>query len=101
MHDFVSIGAAAPFRRPAPSRIAFLGITTAFAADYQARRDRFCGALTEVGFELSCPKAPTVMTGITAFGATDDVDFARFLVRDVGVATVPGSSFFHDKQLGR
>ncbi len=41
------------------------------------------------------------MAGIDAFGATDDVAFARHLVRDVGVATVPGSSFFRDKALGR
>jgi aminotransferase len=41
------------------------------------------------------------MAGITAFGVTDDVDFSRYLVRDVGVATVPGSSFFQDKALGR
>ena len=41
------------------------------------------------------------MADITAFGATDDVAFARHLVRDIGVATVPGSSFFHDKELGR
>ena len=42
-----------------------------------------------------------VMADITAFGTTDDVAFARHLVRDLGVATVPGSSFFHDKALGR
>ena len=41
-----------------------------------------------------------IMAGIAAFGATDDVDFARYLVRDIGVATVPGSSFFQDKALG-
>ena len=41
------------------------------------------------------------MADIAAFGATDDVAFARHLVRDIGVATVPGSSFFHDKALGR
>ena len=41
------------------------------------------------------------MADITAFGATDDVAFARHLVREIGVATVPGSSFFHDKDLGR
>ena len=41
------------------------------------------------------------MADIAAFGATDDVAFARHLVREVGVATVPGSSFFHDKELGR
>jgi aminotransferase len=41
------------------------------------------------------------MAGINAFGVDDDVAFARHLVRDVGVATVPGSSFFQDKTLGR
>ena len=53
----------------------------------------------------STSKHPTaayyVMADITAFGATDDVAFARHLVREVGVATVPGSSFFRDKELGR
>ena len=41
------------------------------------------------------------MAGIEAFGATDDVEFAHHLVREIGVATVPGSSFFRDKELGR
>jgi aminotransferase len=41
------------------------------------------------------------MAAIGAFGADDDVAFARHLVRDIGVAAVPGSSFFHDKGLGR
>jgi aminotransferase len=72
------------------------------AADYQARRDRLCNALIDVGFDIALPRgAYYVMAGITAFGATDDVAFARHLVRNVGVATVPGSSFFHDKALGR
>ncbi len=103
IHDFVSIGAAAPlqeagavaYRLPQP-------YYDRLAAEYQARRDRFCGLLREVGFELEPPEgAYYVMAGIDAFGATDDVDFARHLVRDIGVATVPGSSFFRDKALGR
>ena len=61
------------------------------AADYQARRDRFCKALWEIGFDFEAPQgAYYIMAGIAAFGATDDVDFARYLVRDIGVATVPG-----------
>ena len=72
------------------------------AADYQARRDRLCSALQEVGFDLAFPQgAYYVMAGIEAFGVSDDVAFARHLVREMGVATVPGSSFFHDKSLGR
>jgi aminotransferase len=42
-----------------------------------------------------------VMADISAFAAVDDVSFAHHLVREVGVATVPGSSFFHEKELGR
>ncbi len=41
------------------------------------------------------------MANIEAFGATDDVAFSQHLVRNLRVATVPGSSFFHDKALGR
>jgi aminotransferase len=103
VHDFVSIGAAAPlqeagavaYRLPRP-------YYDRLAADYQARRDRFCRLLIDVGFELEPPEgAYYVMSGIGAFGATDDVEFARHLVRDIGVATVPGSSFFREKALGR
>jgi aminotransferase len=103
MHDYVSIGAAAPlqaagavaYRLPRP-------YYDRLAADYQARRDKFCSALISVGFDLEPPQgAYYVMAGIDAFGATDDIEFARYLVREIGVATVPGSSFFRDKELGR
>jgi aminotransferase len=103
IHDFVSIGAAAPlqeagavaYRLPRP-------YYAQLAADYQARRDRLCQALIDVGFGLDLPRgAYYVMADFTAFGALDDVEFARHLVRQVGVATVPGSSFFNQKELGR
>jgi aminotransferase len=41
------------------------------------------------------------MAETSAFGAPDDVEFSRYLVRSIGVATVPGSSFFQDKVLGK
>jgi aminotransferase len=103
VHDYVSIGAAAPlqeagavaYRLPRP-------YYDKLASDYQARRDRLCSALIEIGFDLEPPHgAYYVMADFSAFGATDDVAFARHLVRNVGVATVPGSSFFRDKALGR
>jgi aminotransferase len=103
VHDYVSIGAAAPLQ--AAGAVAYRmprDYYTHLAADYQSRRDRLCGALIDIGFELNLPQgAYYVMAGIGAFGATDDVEFARHLVREVGVATVPGSSFFRDKKLGR
>lgn len=103
LHDFVSIGAAAPLQEA--GAVAYRlprDYYDRLASDYQSRRDRLCHALLEIGFDLQMPQgAYYVMTDISAFGATDDVAFARFLVRDVGVATVPGSSFFRDKALGR
>ncbi len=103
IHDYVSIGAAAPlqeagavaYRLPRP-------YYDQLAADYQARRDRFCLALQEIGFDLEPPEgAYYVMADFSAFSDSDDVAFARHLVRTVGVATVPGSSFFRDRELGR
>jgi aminotransferase len=103
VHDYVSIGAAAPlqeagavaYRLPRP-------YYDRLAADYQARRDRLCSALREIGFVLELPEgAYYVMADFTAFSALDDVAFARHLVRELGVATVPGSSFFRDRELGR
>jgi aminotransferase len=103
VHDFVSIGAAAPLQEA--GAVAYRlprSYYSQLAADYQARRDRFCKAIWDIGFEFDAPQgAYYMMAGIAAFGADDDVDFARYLVRDIGVATVPGSSFFQDKALGR
>jgi aminotransferase len=103
IHDYVSIGAAAPLQ--AAGAVAYRmprDYYDRLETDYQARRDRLCGALLEVGFDLEPPQgAYYVMAGIDAFGATDDLAFARHLVREIGVATVPGSSFFIDKELGR
>lgn len=103
VHDFVSIGAAAPLQEA--GAVAYRLPRSYYddlAAGYQARRDRFCKALWDVGFEFDAPQgAYYIMAGIGPFGADDDVAFAGKLVRDVGVATVPGSSFFRDKELGR
>jgi len=105
MHDYVSIGAAAPLQQA--GAVAYRmprSYYAELAADYQERRDRVCGALEEIGFDLVKPQgAYYVMADFSAFvaGEPHDVEFAQHLVRDVGVATVPGSSFFDHKQLGR
>lgn len=103
VHDFVSIGAAAPLQEAGAVAYRFpRSYYEELAAGYQHRRDLLCQALLDVGFDLQPPEgAYYVMADINAFGATDDVAFARYLVREVGVATVPGSSFFQDKALGR
>ncbi|WP_165219183.1 pyridoxal phosphate-dependent aminotransferase [Aquisphaera insulae] len=103
VHDFVSIGAAAPLQQA--GAVAYRmprSYYVELAADYQARRDRLSKALWEVGFAFAPPEgAYYIMARIDAFGVEDDVAFAHHLVRDIGVATVPGSSFSRDPSLGR
>jgi aminotransferase len=58
-------------------------------------------ALTAAGFKCFLPRgAYYVMTDISAFGFKDDVSFAKYLVQDIGVACVPGSSFYRAPEDG-
>lgn len=104
-HDFVSIGAAAPLQEA--GAVAYRmprAYYTELAAEYERRRDRLCPALLDIGFDLVAPQgAYYVMADFTAFvgDAPDDVAFAQHLVREIGVATVPGTSFFDNKALGK
>jgi len=102
VHDFMTIGAAAPLQLAAA--IALQLPTSYYAnllSDYRQRRDFLLPVLRELGFEVFEPHgAYYVMTDITAFGYGSDLAFADYLVREVGVATVPGSSFYHQPALG-
>ncbi len=60
------------------------------------------GFLREAGFEAYDPEAAYyIMTDFSAFGFSDDTEFAHYLVKEIGVAGVPGTSFFHRRELGR
>jgi aminotransferase len=103
VHDFLTVGAAAPLQ--AAAAVA-LGLPDSYYADlasgYRARRDRLMGILQSSGFVCYEPRgAYYIMTDVAAFGFPDDVSFARYLVTDIGVATVPGSSFYRDPDAGR
>jgi aminotransferase len=102
-HDFLTVGAAAPLQHA--SAVA-LGFPDAYyerlAADYRLRRDTLLPALESAGFRVYPPDgAYYVMTDVSALTSDDDVTFARRLIRDPGVATVPGSSFYSRPELGR
>ena len=103
VHDFMTIGAAAPLQLAAAVALRMpTSYYTNLLGDYRARRDFLLPILSEIGFEIFQPHgAYYVMTDIRGFGYTNDLEFADYLVRDVGVATVPGSSFYHDPALGR
>ncbi len=103
VHDFLTVGAPAPLQA---AGVAALGVPAAYYADlsraYQARRDRLLEILGRRGFTCYMPRgAYYIMTDISAFGAADDVQFARYLVGEVGVAAVPGSSFYRRAVDGR
>jgi aspartate/methionine/tyrosine aminotransferase len=103
VHDFLTVGAAAPLQ--AAGAVA-LSLPDAYyeqlAAGYRERRDVLVGALEEAGFTTFVPDgAYYVMTDIRRLSGDDDVTFARRLTAEAGVAAVPGSSFYSRPELGR
>lgn len=102
VHDFLTVGAPAPLQE---AGAAGLGLPDEYYADlageYQHRRDLLVDVLARSGFGVFAPQgAYYVMTDISRFGFADDVSFARYLTSEIGVATVPGSSFYRDPALG-
>ena len=102
VHDFLTVGAPAPFQE---AGAVALGLPATYyeklANGYRARRDRLMPVLTEVGFRCFRPRgAYYVMTDISAFGFADDLSFTKYLVKEIGVAAVPGSSFYNDPRDG-
>jgi len=102
VHDFLTVGAAAPLQEAGA-----LALTQPdsyyeeLSAGYRWRRDLLCEALESAGFAFTPPQgAYYVMADISAFGFADDVAFAEHLVKDVGIAVVPGSSFYSQSERG-
>jgi aspartate/methionine/tyrosine aminotransferase len=103
VHDFLTVGAAAPLQE---AGAVALGLPNEYyarlAADYRRRRDTCLELLERHHFTCYKPLgAYYIMTDIAAFGFSDDVEFARYLVKEIGIAAVPGSSFYSDPALGR
>jgi aspartate/methionine/tyrosine aminotransferase len=103
LHDFLTVGAPAPLQQAGAAALASPdAYYTELAADYRRRRDMLVEILTRHRFHCFVPDgAYYVMTDISAFGFPDDVEFAKHLVEHVGVAAVPGSSFYRDAARGR
>ena len=103
VHDFVTVGAPAPLQEAVAAALA-LGrpYYQELAVEYRARRDLLVRALAAAGFAPNTPDgAYYVLCDIRPFGFQDDTVFAHWLVSEVGVAGVPGSSFFSRKELGQ
>ncbi|MES1258026.1 MAG: aminotransferase class I/II-fold pyridoxal phosphate-dependent enzyme [Acidobacteriota bacterium] len=102
VHDFLTVGAATPLQQ---AGVMALHLPDAYfnglSAGYEGRRKAAVDMLEAAGFRCFMPQgAYYVMTDISAFGAANDVEFARWLIEEIGVAAVPGSSFFHNPASG-
>jgi aminotransferase len=98
VHDFLTVGAAAPLQEAA---VTALELPDSYYRElqcvYTEKRTVFLDALDRAGLTYTRPQgAYYVMVDISEFGAGDDVEFAERLARKVGVAAVPGSSFFRE-----
>lgn len=103
VHDFVTVGAPAPLQEAVAEGLALgRAYYESLGEEYRARRDLLLSALDAAGFSPRRPEgAYYILCDITPFGFRDDVMFALWLVSEVGVAGVPGSSFYSRPELGR
>ncbi len=104
VHDFLTVGAAAPLQEAGAAAMELpASYYDTLAEEYRERRDVLCDVLEKAGFELRRPDgAYYVMCGTAALDPLrDDVGLARRLIEQIGVATVPGSSFYSDPAQGR
>ncbi|MEI8041835.1 MAG: aminotransferase class I/II-fold pyridoxal phosphate-dependent enzyme [Verrucomicrobiota bacterium] len=98
VHDFLTVGAAAPLQEAA---ITGLELPDSYydelRAAYTEKRRLFLKYLDDAGLTYTRPDgAYYVMVDITGFGAADDMEFCEWMAMEIGVAAVPGSSFFRE-----
>lgn len=100
VHDFLTVGAAAPLQEAAVTGLKF---PDSYYEDlqqkYTHKRDLFLRGLDDIGLEHTVPQgAYYILINISRFGYESDMDFADFLAREIGVGAVPGSSFFKEAE---
>lgn len=96
VHDFLTVGAAAPLQHAVVTALNFpTSYYEGLAAEYAASRDVLLGYLDRVGLPYTRPEgAYFVMLDISPLGFASDVEFSHWMAKEIGVAPVPGSSFF-------
>lgn len=98
VHDFLTVGAAAPLMEAAVVGLEFGDAYYRQLADhYTHMKNLFTGGLKNLGFTFTEPQgAYYVLMDVSEFGVKDDVRFCEWLAQEVKVAAVPGSSFFKE-----
>ncbi len=102
VHDFLTVGAAAPLQQAGVTALSLPDSYYAeLAAHYQERREMICGFLRQAGIRFHLPGgAYYVICDTDSFRYPDDIVLSRHLIENIGVAAVPGSSFFSRRELG-
>ncbi len=98
IHDFLTVGAAAPLQEAAVTALNFGdGYYEDLQAFYAEKKELFLNGLQRIGLDYSTPQgAYYVMVDVSKFGVTEDSHFAEWMASEIGVAAVPGSSFFRE-----
>ena len=98
IHDFLTVAAPTPFQDAGAVALTMADeVYAALAAGYQAKRDLLLDILERQGFTCYKPGgAYYLMADVRPFGFASDAEFAHYLITDIGVATIPGSSFYID-----
>lgn len=98
VHDFLTVGAAAPLMEAAVVGLEFDdSYYEGLAAHYAHMKEVFVGGLKDLNFTFTDPEgAYYVLLDVSEFGVKDDVKFCEWMAEVVGVAAVPGSSFFKE-----
>ncbi len=98
VHDFLTVGAPAPLQEAAVTALNFPDeYYDGLCRQYTEKRDFFIKGLDAIGLKYTYPKgAYYVMVDISEFGCPNDTVFCEWMTRAVGVAAVPGSSFFQE-----
>ena len=100
VHDFLTVGAAAPLQEAAVTGLKFGDdYYRDLQEKYTQKRDLFLRGLDSIGLNHTVPEgAYYILIDISEFGYESDLEFAEVLARDVGVGSVPGSSFFKEPE---
>ena len=103
IHDFLTVRAAAPLQEAGARALQTnRQYYEKLALEYRQRRDYLVGVLQDIGFKVWTPAgAYYIMVDISPLTDLDDVQFVDQLIKEYGVAAVPGSSFYHRPELGR
>jgi aminotransferase len=103
VHDFLTVGAPAPLQEAVAVALEELppSYYSGLSEEYRRRRDILVPALQEAGFRCIPPEgAYYVLADFSGLSDLNDVEFSRWLTAEIGVAPVPGSSFFSEPGLG-